>query len=126
MRRWTLAVVLVAAGCGGGESPEEAFRAALPPQGLRIAIPGGEAAAGPGVLPSALVGQTAELYALTRRTSDGLNGMVSGILASIWAIARQPPSAVGPDAAVWGPFTPVLSPATFHLVVERRPDRLVF
>jgi hypothetical protein len=135
MRRWTLAAVLVAAGCGGGESPEEAFRAALPPEGLRMTVPGGEAAAlavpgmlsaGPGVLSSALVGQTAELYALTRRTSDGLNGMVGGILASIWGIARQPPSAVGPDAAVWGPFTPVLSPATFRLVVERRPDRLVF
>jgi len=126
MRRWTLAAVLAVAGCGGGESPEEAFRAALPPEGLRIAVPGGGASAGLGVLSSALVGQTAELYALTRRTSEGLNGMVGGILASIWDIARQPPSAVGPEAAVWGPFTPALSPATFRLVVERRTDRLVF
>jgi hypothetical protein len=118
-------MLLAAAGCGGGESQVDAFRVALPPEGLRIAVPGA-AAAGPGVHSQALLRQTAELYALTRRTSDGLNGMVGGVLASIWGIARQPPSAVGMDAAVWGPFTPALSPATFRLVVERRPDRLAF
>ena len=126
MVRWTLAAVLVAAGCGGGKGPEEAFREALPPAGLRIAAPAGEAAAEPGVVQSAPVGQTAELYALTRQTSQSLNGMVGGVLATLWGIARQPPSSVAPGAAVWGPFTPALSPATYRLVVERRPDRLVF
>lgn len=124
------------AGCGKSPGaptdPEPSaaeFRAALPPlEVLRLGGPVGGPGdpgahdAAPQPLPDgaiAILGQTADLYVLTRRTSAAMGGQIGAVLGLVGSIAGSPPSAVGPDAAVWGPMVPPLSPIAYRLVVQR-------
>ncbi len=115
----------LAMGCAADPPSEAEFRAALPPAyALEIAVPGAGGATransgGVGVRSSALIGQIADFYALTRIASAQLNGQVGSVAGTISGIAQSPPSAVGPDQAMWGPFTPTLSPVNYRLVVAR-------
>src|SRR5262249_50166325 len=113
--------VVVLAGCGGSRVSEEEFLSALPKrEQVELAFPDGSVGASKsGVRSGALVGQTAELYVVTRTTSERLNGLVGSVLDTLGRITRTPPTAMDRDRAVWGPFTPALSPVNYRLVIER-------
>ncbi len=112
--------LVVLAGCGGSPAAEE-FLAALPKRDqVEVAFPDGSArGAKAGVRADALLGQTAEFYAVTRITSEHLNGLVGSALDTLGKITQMPPSSLERNRAVWGPFTPVLSPVNYRLVIER-------
>ncbi|MGO9066159.1 MAG: hypothetical protein ACLQIH_15650 [Myxococcaceae bacterium] len=103
--------------CGVSGGSESSFLAALPSgQTLEISAPdGGTAAQLEG---SASVG-TAQLYVLTRQTTEAVNGLVGGVLETLGAIAAMPPSAVSADSAAWGPFSDALSPVAWRVAVSQ-------
>ncbi|HJZ84621.1 MAG TPA: hypothetical protein VKN99_05585 [Polyangia bacterium] len=118
--RLILTLALVGAGCvanpddGAGE-----YRAAIPPENsIQINVPGG-AAGTTGEHTANLLGQTADFYAITRLTSERVNGDVGFVLAVLWAIVHTPPASISGNSATWGPFTPTLSPVNYRLVVTR-------
>ncbi len=122
-RRLSVLTVLCAA-CGSGTIPEsatsESFLTGLPSrQTLEVSGPSARAPAALTVRSSALVGETAGLYVLTRKASEDVNGLVGHTLDTLHAIARSPPAAVGPDSAAWGPITDALSPVAGRLVIHR-------
>lgn len=121
MPRKPIWLFLLLAGCGGSQAAKEDFLSALPKrEQIQIAFPDGSAESGSvGSQSAALIGETAQLYAATRVTSQNLNGMAGSVLATLEAITRMPPSEVGKTRVVWGPFTPVLSPVNYRLNVER-------
>src|SRR5262249_6825977 len=125
----TLFAFFLVFGCDSSDGVATNFRVALPPQaGLELAVPGKDGGAtGSGL---ATIGQIADLYAVTRQVSGQLNGLVGGVIHSIWDIAQHPPSFSDGVHAVWGPFTPPLSPVTYRLVgfpdhfqLEARPKQ---
>jgi len=120
MGRRLLWVVLLA-GCGGSRSAEQEFLAALPKQEqVEVAFPNGSVrGAKAGLRSDALVGQTAEFYAATRITSERLNALVGSVLDTLGRITQTPPTVIERNRAVWGPFTPVLSPVNYRLTIER-------
>jgi hypothetical protein len=111
----TLFAFFLVFGCDSSDGVATDFRAALPPKaGLDLSVPGKDGGAtGSGL---ATIGQIADLYAVTRQVSGQLNGLVGGVIHSIWDIAQNPPSFSDGVHAVWGPFTPPLSPVTYRLV----------
>ncbi|HMK72094.1 MAG TPA: hypothetical protein VK454_02080 [Myxococcaceae bacterium] len=116
-RLWLL--LLVCAGCGAGSGSTESFLTALPSrQTLEVSGPSGGGAALRGAS-TALLGETAGLYVLTRQTTAQVNGIVGGPLDALSTIARTPPAATGADGAAWGPLTDALSPVVWRLVVSR-------
>lgn len=121
-----VAALIAALGACTGSAPEDPFRAALPASDLlEIQVPG--ATAKSGVRQQALLGQTADFYGVTRTTSQQLSEMARGPMSALVAITSGPASAVAPDHAEWGPFTPALSPLSHRLVVTRiGPDRYQF
>ncbi len=70
------------------------------------------------------VGEPARYYLMTYEVTRNINGTVYGILSVIGDLVNYPPTTYGDDWAVWGPFTPALSPNSFMLVVERETDEL--
>jgi hypothetical protein len=64
----------------------------------------------------------AQLYVATRLTSEQLNGLVAGLLGTLWTVASGPPASVSDGQAVFGPFTPPLSPATYRLTIVRAEE----
>ena len=109
-----LCVGIGCAGSPGGDGWEADFRAALPaPETLTIRLPGAKKARR-----TVEIGEIATLYALTRTTSEDINGHVAGLLGQIPDFAQGPPSAAGPGGIVFGPVTPTLSPVTYRLVVS--------
>lgn len=122
MRRgpW-FAMLVCTAGCSGGESGStESFLTGLPSrQTLEVTAP---SAAAPAALTSGSaeqLGQTADLYVLTRKVTSDVNGIVGSALDTLGAITHSPPDAVAPDMAAWGPLTDALSPVAGRLVVQR-------
>lgn len=113
--------LIVLAGCGGSKSSQEEFLTALPKrEQVQIAFPAGSVQSEGLVAGSdATIGQTADFYVVTRVTSEHLNGMVGSLLDTLGKITQRPPTLVEENRAVWGPFTPVLSPVNYRLVIER-------
>ncbi|HVR60730.1 MAG TPA: hypothetical protein VMU50_02475 [Polyangia bacterium] len=68
---------------------------------------------------SALLGQQAEYYQLTRAVTAAVNTGTVSILALVKLITTFPPSHLAGDTAVWGPHTEPLSPNTWRLTVTR-------
>jgi hypothetical protein len=103
--------------CGVADGPKSSFLAALPArQTLEVSPPvSGTAAQLQGAGPV----ETAQLYVLTRQTTSAVNGLVGGVLDTLGAIARTPPSAVTPESVAWGPFGDALSPVAWRLAVSR-------
>ncbi len=64
----------------------------------------------PGAAPSS---QPAELWLLTRRTADTLNGMIAGVVGQM-------------GRALAGPMTPPLSPVTYRVVAARVADGIAY
>ena len=103
-----LVLGLVSCGAAGDD-----LGAALPGvDGLTIALPVVATVA-------AKTGEPAELWLLTRRTADSLNGAIGSVVGQMGRLLGQPPTAAGDGMAEWGPFPPPLSPVTYHLVAER-------
>jgi hypothetical protein len=67
----------------------------------------------------AVIGQIADFWVVTRVTSEHLNGRVGSLLDTLGRIIQRPPTIVEENRAVWGPFTPVLSPVNYRLIIER-------
>src|SRR5262249_7005584 len=121
----TALALALAAGCIP-QADDSEFKAAIPPENsIQIAVPGGSQAIsqpgqpGVGSHNEALLGQTADFYAITRLTSERVNGDVGFVLAVLWTIVHFPASSVSGNTATWGPFTPTLSPVTYELVVTK-------
>ena len=103
--------------CGVSGGSESSFLAALPSrQTLEISAPDGGAV---GQLQGPAPAETAQLYVLTRQTTDAVNDLVGGVLETLGAIAAMPPSAVSADSAAWGPFSDTLSPVAWRLAVSQ-------
>jgi hypothetical protein len=106
----------LAAGCSaaGGD-----YQSALPTRAtLAINVPGAGASTS-GESQQALLGAQADFYTLTVQVSKQLNGAADGFFGMIDTALASPPSAQDASHAVWGPFTPALSPVTVELAVER-------
>ena len=112
---------VVLAGCGGSKASQEDFLTALPTRKqVQIAFPAGSVHSESLSLGSdAVIGRTADFYVVTRITSEHLNGMVGSLLDTLGRITQRPPNIIEENRAVWGPFTPVLSPVNYRLVIER-------
>jgi hypothetical protein len=105
--------LLLLSGCSGTATPDAELRQAVPSsEALSITMPTAQT-----------IEATAELWRVTRQTTDQMNGIIGSVLDLVHAIAAQPPTRASGDVAMWGPFTPPLSPITVRLVIERvAPD----
>ncbi|HZJ53999.1 MAG TPA: hypothetical protein VFD38_07660 [Myxococcaceae bacterium] len=110
----------VCVGCGAGPVSSDSFLTALPSrQTLEVTAPTARAPAALSASAASALGETASLYVLTRQMTAQVNGIVGGPLDTLGDISRTPPAAVGPDSAVWGPFSEPLSPVAARLLVTR-------
>lgn len=59
-------------------------------------------------------------YSFTRDVRDGVNVVTGVVLVSVWAVVHTPPSELGEDQAVWGPYEgDALDPVRWRLTVTR-------
>lgn len=122
-----IALVITLGGCGA-EAPSDEFRDALPSQSqLAMTVPGDESGSDPGGMNTYILGQQAELYALTYRASRDVNGGLWATLKLIQSIAQHPPTSIAGGVATWGPHTGALSPLEWKLMMTRRgPGRYTY
>jgi hypothetical protein len=109
----------------------EAFREAVP-QEKSVALSGPDsngttstAAATPSrrTLGTAPTTPYAKWYGFTRGMRQGVNQVTAGVLGGVWAILHVPPTMLGKDVAVWGPYTDELEPVTYRFRITRiAPD----
>jgi hypothetical protein len=110
-------------GCGAVDSNE--FAGATPTQDtVALTVPGGGASASTtttasGVVQSALLGQQADSYTLTRTVTAAVNGGTAAVLILIDTIVQFPPTTVSGDTAVWGPHSEPLDKNAWRLTVTR-------
>ncbi len=105
-------VALATIGCGAGDE----VGAALPrADELQIRAPSGAA-------PAVSGGEPATLPRVAYSTSQRLNGLIGSVLGRLESTMQAPPTAQDRGVAVWGPFTPALSPVTYRLVAQPGPD----
>jgi hypothetical protein len=121
----TLALPLTLAACARDDGADE-FREGVPyHEDIAMEIPAGSTqqgalhAGGITQVRAALLGDTAELYKLTRDITFMVNGGTVAVLTLVRTITEFPPSSVSVDQAVWGPHTNPLSPNTWRLTVNR-------
>ncbi len=102
---------------GGGDVNDA--RDALPrAETLKINVPEDGAAAKPAGL-----GQTSDLYALTRVTAGTLNGGAAAVLLVVRAVTLLPPTTMDDGAYIWGPWGGhALQPSEYRLVVRGEDD----
>lgn len=125
-----LALSLAAGACGRLDEADE-FREGVPlHEDVTIVVPDGSArqnaltaaeGTSGGIVrtQSALLGERAELYKLTRDMTVMVNGGTVAVLTLVKTITEFPPSSIDKDVAVWGPHTNPLSPNTWRLTVNR-------
>ncbi len=121
MWRGFFVTIVLCAACGGdAPASPDSFRTALPSrQALEITAPASRAPAALSQSSASAVGETASLYVLTRQMTAQVNGIVGGALDTVTSISRTPPTAIGPDSAMWGPFVAPLSPVAARLAITR-------
>jgi hypothetical protein len=68
------------------------------------------------------LGDLAEYYVVTRRTTRDLNGVTAWVLLLVHTIVQQPPTSVEGNVSTWGPGSGALDPADYRLVVTDRED----
>jgi hypothetical protein len=106
--------LVTAAGCQK-EPDGRAFRQALPEATeVAVKVPD-QAAARLDSSQSALLGETAKFYELTRGVSRTLNGGTAWTLILVHTIASFPVTSVEGDTLIWGPWTDALDPAEYRL-----------
>src|SRR6185503_10014519 len=92
---------------------------------VALQVPGATASGGALTLDdgvrSALVGQKAEMYTVTRLATGVVNGGTGAVLLLVKPMVGFPATTVDHAAqtAVWGPHTDALSPNTWRLTVHR-------
>jgi len=74
---------------------------------------------GDGTRRSALLGQEAGSYDLTRGVTDIVNGATGAVLLLVKTIVSYPPTTVHGDTAVWGPGSQPLEKNSYRLTVTR-------
>ena len=75
--------------------------------------------AGDGTTRSALLGQEADSYNLTRVVTGIVNGATGAVLLLVKTIVSFPPTSVQGDTAVWGPHAEPLDKNAWRLTVTR-------
>lgn len=114
------AASLALAGC---HLPSAAgFEGATPTaQTVALDVPSGGTAAlaDDGVTRSALLGQEADSYVLTRAVTSVVNVSTAAVLVLVRTIVSFPPSTVDGDVAVWGPHSEPLAKNAWRLTVTR-------
>jgi hypothetical protein len=119
------------AGCGSIESNE--FEGSTPTaENVALALPASGSSssaltAGDGTKTSALQGEVADSYVLTRAVTGVVNGATGAVLLLVKTIVSYPPTTVDhdTDTAVWGPHSEPLARNAWRLTVTRM-DRHVF
>jgi hypothetical protein len=86
---------------------------------LNVPGGGGTAAAGDGIAQSALLGDEADSYKLTRAVTAVVNGGTGAVLLLVRTIVSFPPSSRDGDTAVWGPHSEPLAKNAWRLTVTR-------
>jgi hypothetical protein len=118
-----LAPLAMLPGCGLKDDAD-GFRGGVPRhEAVEVRVPGGaqtgSLTAEGGARQSALLGQKAEYYVLTRTVTAVINGGTFAVLTLVKTIVGYPATSVSGDTAVWGPHTEPLSPNTWRLTVTR-------
>jgi hypothetical protein len=75
--------------------------------------------AGDGTTRSALLGQQADSYTLTRAVTGIVNGATGVVLLLVKTIVSYPPTSVHGETAVWGPHSEPLDKNAWRLTVTR-------
>jgi hypothetical protein len=68
---------------------------------------------------TAAQGQTADMYKLTRAGTLIFNGGAVMVGVLVKGVLSFPPTSIGANEAVWGPWTDALSPITWRVTVSR-------
>lgn len=68
------------------------------------------------------IGQIADYYVLTRKTTRDLNGVTAWVLLVVHTIVQFPATTVDGDTYTWGPYSDALDPAEYRLVVTALGD----
>jgi hypothetical protein len=119
------AMALPACGLKNGD---DGFREGVPTSdSVSLKVPSGQVSASSrltgvdGVVgtQSALLGQKADLYVTTRNVTDIVNGGTVAVLTLVHTIVEFPPTSVGADMAVWGPYSEPLKANAWRLTVTR-------
>jgi hypothetical protein len=114
---------VLAAGCI--QEVDHPIREALPTaEQVAIKLPGAtaEATSSPGQGRSALVGETASYYIVTRAVTLTLNGGAAWVLILVHTVVQFPPTTVADTVYTWGPYSGPLDPAEWKLVVTDNLD----
>jgi hypothetical protein len=120
-----LTVALCAMGCRPKDDADE-YRGGVPlRETVALHVPGAPDSGGAltieGGVQSALLGQKADSYTVTRVVTAVVNGGTWAVLSLVRTIVGFPATTVDQAAqtAVWGPHTDALSPNTWRLTVTR-------
>jgi hypothetical protein len=111
---------VIVAGSGCRKTDAEAFRAGVPTrEAVVLQVAGAPTDGTSGATTSALLGQKADTYMVTRLVTAVVNGGTWAVLTLVKTVVAFPPTSVSQDMAVWGPHTDPLSPNTWRLTVTR-------
>jgi hypothetical protein len=97
-------------------------------ENVALAVPAstqGALTASDGTTRSALLGQQADSYTLTRAVTGIVNGATGAVLLLVKTIVSYPPTSVHGDTATWGPHSEPLDKNAWRLTVTR-VDKDVF
>lgn len=121
----TAALALTAVGCRPKDDADE-YRGGVPlRETVALHVPGAADSGGALTLDdgvkSALLGQKADSYLVTRAVTVIVNGGTWAVLSLVRTVIGFPATTVDKAAqtAVWGPYTDALSPNTWKLTVTR-------
>jgi hypothetical protein len=119
------ALALGTNGCRPRDDADE-YRGGVPlRETVALHVPGaadnGGALTIEGGVQSALLGQKADMYTVTRLVTAVVNGGTWAVLTLVRTVVAFPPTTIDKKAetAVWGPYTDALSPNTWKLTVTR-------
>ncbi len=98
----------------GGSTPTAENVALAVPASTQSAL-----TAGDGTTRSALLGEEAGSYVLTRGVTDIVNGATGAVLLLVKTIVSYPPTSVHGETAVWGPHSEPLDKNAWRLTVTR-------
>lgn len=119
---FSVTAMLAVAGCRLADDGE--FAGSTPTaENVALAVPASTTqsalTSSDGTTRSALLGQQADSYTLTRGVTDLVNGATGAVLLLVKTIVSYPPTSVNGDTAVWGPGSQPLEKNSYRLTVTR-------